>query len=69
MSALEVKPNISLEPVPAVSSFDSIEEETDECEWEKKFAATPDEKLNRLVAKVRADIEAGKTSPLDFTNK
>ncbi len=60
---------VSPELAPAVPDLDRLEEEADECEWEKKFAATPDEKLNKLVEKVRATIEAGKTGPLDFTNR
>lgn len=69
MSTVEIKPKDASEPASAVPQFNSIEEEIDECEWEKKFAATPDEKLIKLVEQVRATIQAGKTGPLDFTNK
>jgi len=47
---------------------DEIEEEVlaDEAEWNAQFAATQDG-LNKMADKVRADIRAGHTMPMVFT--
>ena len=49
--------------------LNSQEAAEDEKIWQAKFDATPAGKLKRLADKVRADIQQGKVSPLDFTNQ
>ena len=52
-----------------LAQFDDAEERADEEIWLAKFAATPDDKLHKLVQQVRASVQAGKTRPLDFENR
>ncbi len=45
-----------------------LEEIADEQRWAQKFAATKD-RLSRWADEVLAEIEAGKTTPLDFDRR
>ena len=45
-----------------------LEEIADEAGWTKRFAETQDQ-LSRWADDVRAEIEAGKTVPLDFDRR
>ena len=59
----------SAEDVTAPLFGTQDEEDEDARLWETQFAATPDDKLNKLVETVQAKIRAGKSYPMDFTNK
>lgn len=49
-------------PLPAEETFEQIIE--DEALWDAQFAATPDDKLAALVARVEEEINAGNTLPM-----
>ena len=65
MTTIRIRKNSQPKPSDAVIN----NEAADEREWEAQFAATTDEKLNKLTEVVQAKIRAGKVLPLNFDNK
>ncbi|HSH82763.1 MAG TPA: hypothetical protein VLA19_29880 [Herpetosiphonaceae bacterium] len=61
--------SFNMSPQPTVFTivierWDSQDDDADEARWDARFAATQD-KLSRVAEKIRADIKARRTRPLD----